>query len=115
MNMAQTLEHKQNVSSKLSSQAILNWPASQNTGSNSIIPTPKSIGKGGGQKIEPIGNNEKMGSSAPFIKRLTQAKMAGRRAKVADWCPKNDHSLPNSCTKNHLECSRLKLSNVGSL
>ncbi|PPS03228.1 hypothetical protein GOBAR_AA17431 [Gossypium barbadense] len=34
MNMARTLEHKQNVSSKLSSRAILNWPTSQNIDSN---------------------------------------------------------------------------------
>ncbi|PPR86409.1 hypothetical protein GOBAR_AA34282 [Gossypium barbadense] len=80
-NMARTLEHKQNVSSKLSSRAIQNWPTSQNTGSNSIIPTTKSIAKGGGQTIEPTGNNGKMCSSAPFIKRLTQTEMAERMAK----------------------------------
>ncbi|PPR95462.1 hypothetical protein GOBAR_AA25219 [Gossypium barbadense] len=61
MNMARALEHKQKVSSKMLSQTNLNWSTSQNTDSNSIIPTTQNIAKGGGQTIEPTGNNGKIG------------------------------------------------------
>ncbi|PPS11403.1 hypothetical protein GOBAR_AA09241 [Gossypium barbadense] len=81
MNMAQALERKQKVSSKTLSQTNLNWSASQNAGSTSIIPTTKGFAKRGGQTTKSMGNNSKIGSSAPFIKRLTRAEMAERRAK----------------------------------
>ncbi|PPD96114.1 hypothetical protein GOBAR_AA39648 [Gossypium barbadense] len=71
MNMARALEPKQKVSSKMLSQTNLNWSASQNTGSNSIIPSTKSFAKGGGQATKPMGNNGKICFSTPFIKRLT--------------------------------------------
>ncbi|PPR81890.1 hypothetical protein GOBAR_AA38825 [Gossypium barbadense] len=60
MNMARALERKQKVSSKMLSQTNLNWSTSQNTDSNSIIPTTQNIAKGGGQTIEPTGNNGKI-------------------------------------------------------
>nr|XP_012466044.1 unnamed protein product [Gossypium raimondii]XP_012466045.1 unnamed protein product [Gossypium raimondii] len=93
MNMARTLERKQNVSSKLSSRAILN------TGNNSIIPTTKSIAKGGGQTTEPTGNNGKIGSSAPFIKRLTQTEMAERRAKGLCYNCDESYSMAHKCKR----------------
>ncbi|KAK5787464.1 hypothetical protein PVK06_042118 [Gossypium arboreum] len=99
MNMAQALERKQKVSSKMLSQTNLNWPASQNTGSNSIIPTTKSFAKGRGQTIEPTGNNGKIGSSAPFIKRLTRIEMAERRAKGLCYNCDESYSMGHKCKR----------------
>ncbi|PPS04609.1 hypothetical protein GOBAR_AA16056 [Gossypium barbadense] len=99
MNMARTLERKQNVSSKLSSRAILNWPTSQNTGNNSIISSTKSIAKEGGQTTEPIGNNGKIGSSTPFIKRLTWAEMVERRAKGLCYNCDESYSMGHKCKR----------------
>ncbi|PPR94587.1 hypothetical protein GOBAR_AA26086 [Gossypium barbadense] len=59
MNMALTLKRRRNVSSKLSSRAILNWPTSQNIGNNSIIPTIKSIAKVGGKQQNQQGTTAK--------------------------------------------------------
>ncbi|PPD73588.1 hypothetical protein GOBAR_DD29486 [Gossypium barbadense] len=97
MNMARALEHKQNVSSKLLSRAILNWPTSENTGNSSIIPTTKSIAKGRGQTMELIGNSDKIGFSAPFIKRLTKAKMAKRMAKGPCYNCDEPYSMGHKC------------------
>ncbi|KAL1172100.1 hypothetical protein V6Z11_A05G326500 [Gossypium hirsutum] len=99
MNMARALERKQKVSSKMLSQTNLNWSASQNTGSNSIIPTTKSFTKGGGQTTKPMGNNSKIGSSAPFIKRLTRAEMAERRAKGLCYNCDESYSMGHKCKR----------------
>ncbi|PPS12418.1 hypothetical protein GOBAR_AA08225 [Gossypium barbadense] len=60
MNMTRALERKQKVSFKILSQTNLNWSASQNAGSTSIIPKTKSSAKGGGQTTKPMGNNSKI-------------------------------------------------------
>ncbi|KAL1145373.1 hypothetical protein V6Z11_A11G294300 [Gossypium hirsutum] len=99
MNMARALERKQKVSSKMLSETNLNWSTSQNTDSNSIIPTTQNIAKGGGQTIEPTGNNGKIGSSAPFIKRLTRIEMAERRAKRLCYNCDESYSMGHKCKR----------------
>ncbi|KAL1147912.1 hypothetical protein V6Z11_A10G089000 [Gossypium hirsutum] len=99
MNMARALERKQKVSSKMLSQTNLNWSASRNTGSNSIIPITKSFAKGGGQTIEPTENNGKIGSSAPFIKRLTRIEMAERMAKGLCYNCDESYSMGHKCKR----------------
>ncbi|KAL1156025.1 hypothetical protein V6Z11_A08G064400 [Gossypium hirsutum] len=99
MNMARALERKQKISSKMLSQTNLNWSTSQNTDSNSIIPTTQNIAKGGGQTIEPTGNNGKIGSFAPFIKRLTRIEMAERRTKGLCYNCDESYSMGHKCKK----------------
>ncbi|PPS12515.1 hypothetical protein GOBAR_AA08125 [Gossypium barbadense] len=99
LNMARALERKQKVSSKMLSQNNLNWLATQNAGSTSIIPTIKSFAKGGGQTTKPTENNRKIGSSAPFIKRLTQADMAERRAKGLCYNCDESYSMGDRCKR----------------
>ncbi|KAL4366769.1 hypothetical protein GQ457_05G003480 [Hibiscus cannabinus] len=100
MNMARTLERKQKASSKLSSRTNLNWPTSPNIGNNPTIPTTKSFNaKGGGQLVKPVGNSNKVGSSAPFIKRLTRTEMAERRAKGLCYNCDESYSLGHKCKR----------------
>ncbi|PPS16724.1 hypothetical protein GOBAR_AA03843 [Gossypium barbadense] len=90
---------KQKVFSKMLSQTNLNWSASQNAGNTLIIPTTKSFAKGGGQTKKPMGNNNKIGSSAPFIKRLTRAEVAERRAKGLCYNCDESYSMRHRCKK----------------
>ncbi|KAL4324350.1 hypothetical protein GQ457_11G020520 [Hibiscus cannabinus] len=100
MNMARTLERKQKASSKLSSRTNLNWPTSPNIGNNPTIPTTKSFNaKGGGQLVKPVGKSSKVGSSAPFIKRLTRTEMAERRAKGLCYNCDESYSLGHKCKR----------------
>ncbi|KAK5847245.1 hypothetical protein PVK06_003550 [Gossypium arboreum] len=99
MDMARALERKQKVSSKMLSQTNLNWSTSQNTDSNSIIPTTQNIAKGEGQTIEPTGNNGKIGSSVPFIKRLTRIEMAERRAKGLCYNCDESYYMGHKCKR----------------
>ncbi|XP_016665517.2 uncharacterized protein [Gossypium hirsutum] len=99
MNMDRSLERKQKVSSKMLSQTNLNWSTSQNAGSTSIIPTNKSFAKEGGQTTKPMGNNSNIGSSAPFIKRLTRAEMAERRAKGLCYNCDESYSMGHRCKR----------------
>ncbi|KAK8503057.1 hypothetical protein V6N12_011317 [Hibiscus sabdariffa] len=100
MNMARTLERKQKASSKLSSRTNLNWPTSPNIGNNPTIPTTKSFNaKGEGQLAKPVGNSSKVGSSAPFIKRLTRIEMAERRAKGLCYNCDESYSLGHKCKR----------------
>ncbi|KAH1038953.1 hypothetical protein J1N35_040696 [Gossypium stocksii] len=66
---------------------------------NSIIPTTKSIAKGGGQTTDFTGNNGKIGSFAPFIKRLTQTEMAERRAKGLCYNCDESYSMGHKCKR----------------
>ncbi|KAK5792816.1 hypothetical protein PVK06_033938 [Gossypium arboreum] len=58
-----------------------------------------NIAKGGGQTIEPTGNNGKIGSSTPFIKRLTQIEMAERRAKGLCYNCDESYSMGHKCKR----------------
>ncbi|PPS20094.1 hypothetical protein GOBAR_AA00474 [Gossypium barbadense] len=81
------------------SQTNLNWSASQNISSTSIILTTKDFSKGGGQTTKPMGNNSKISSSAPFIKRLTRVEMAERRAKGLCYNCDESYSMGHRCKR----------------
>ncbi|KAK5836403.1 hypothetical protein PVK06_012191 [Gossypium arboreum] len=106
MNMARALERKQTVSSKMSSRTNLDWPTSQSIGNNSIILMIRALQKEGAKPTKPMGNNSKICSSMPFIKRLTQAEMAEKMAKGLCYNCDESYSMGHKCKRLDDECEQ---------
>ncbi|KAJ1381359.1 Retrotransposon gag domain [Sesbania bispinosa] len=101
MNMARALERKQRVSQGTpTSRTSMSWPSSKNTSNSSVISANRnSNARGGGQTAKPVGSSSRVGSSAPFVKRLTRAEMAERRAKGLCYNCGESYSTGHKCNR----------------
>ncbi|KAJ1410099.1 Leucine-rich repeat domain superfamily [Sesbania bispinosa] len=101
MNMARALERKQRVSQGTPiSRTSMSWPSSKNTSNSYVISANRnSNARGGGQTTKPVGSSSRVGSSAPFVERLTRAEMAERRAKGLCYNCDESYSTGHKCNR----------------
>ncbi|KAJ1400267.1 Retrotransposon gag domain [Sesbania bispinosa] len=101
MNMARALERKQRVSQGTPIlRSSMSWPSSKNTSNSSVISANRnSNARGGGQTTKPVASSSRVGYSAPFVKRLTWAEMAERRAKGLCYNCDESYSTGHKCNR----------------